>query len=149
MSKVWLSGGRHVYMSKPLMQLELYHQVITFFNEYTLLNAEVKLVISDTLIEGASCWIHLLQMLYVQMNAVYLSAVFFTVFWGKAQAVKHTKGRSESSVFQFAVPSKREWEPHCSYWVYAARSQNSFHRIYRKIRKDGMSRGKEKRQRQL
>lgn len=44
-----------MYMSKPLMQLELYHQVIAFFNEYTFLNAEVKLVISDTLIEGASC----------------------------------------------------------------------------------------------
>lgn len=44
-----------MYMSKPLMQLELYLQVITFLNEYTFLSGAVKLVISDALIEGASC----------------------------------------------------------------------------------------------
>lgn len=43
----------------------------------------------------------LLQMSYVQMNAAYPSAVFFSVFWGKAQAIKHTKRRSESSLLQF------------------------------------------------
>lgn len=95
-----------MYMSKPLMQLELYHQVITFFNEYTFLNTEVKLVIPDTLIEGASMNTSVTDV--VCANECSLPAVFFTVLWGKAQAVKHTKGRSESSVFQFAVPSKRE-----------------------------------------
>lgn len=110
--QVWLSEGRHVYMSKPLMQLELYLQVITFLNEYTFLSAAVKLVISDTLIEGASCWIHLLKMLlqmpYVQINAVYPSVVLFTLFWGKARAIKHTERGSERSGFQCAVHSKRE-----------------------------------------
>lgn len=59
-SQVWLSEGRCVFTFIPLMQLKLHHQVIKLFSEYTVLNAAVKLVTSDILIKGASCWISLL-----------------------------------------------------------------------------------------
>ena len=42
-------------------------------------------------------------MLYVQMNAVYPSVMFFTVFQGKAQAIKQYQG--EKCKFWFSVCS--------------------------------------------
>lgn len=105
-SQVWLSGGRHVYMSKPLKQLELYHQVITFLNEYMFLNAAVKLVISDILIEGAPCWIHLLKML-LHMSCANectpsISCVFYCVL-GKSTCNQIYQG--EKRKFCFSVCS--------------------------------------------
>lgn len=49
-------------------------------------------------------------MSYVQMNAVYhLSAVFFTMFQGKAQAIKQYQG--EKCKFWFSVCSDFQGEP--------------------------------------
>lgn len=66
-----------MYMSKPLMQLELYHQVITFFNEYTFLNTEVKLVIPDTLIEGASMNTSVTDVVCANECSLSISNVFY------------------------------------------------------------------------